>query len=191
MAILATLSGAGCVAFPTQVHVPDASAGQPVYERCSLTPDLPFGVRLAALHLQAVVSVEKQQGGLVRVQFDIPDGTTVGLRENTIRIDARDGTAPRRVPIAGINPVAPARYPETPIIQKLVLPIDTPMRGGRLQMDDRSSDRHYWIAAPLGEALEGDVWITLPELSIDGTKTRFAEIHFVRRLAIGLGRFNC
>lgn len=184
------LSGAGCVVFPTHVYVPDARAGQPVYERCSLTPDLPFAVRLERPHLQATVSVERLQGGLVRVQFDIPDGTTVSLRESTIRIDAKDGTTPRRAPIASINPVAPARYPETPVIQKLVLPVDAPMQGGRLRIGNESSDKHYWIAAPLGET-SGDVWISLPELSVDGAPVRFDEIHFEQRPVIGLGKFNC
>lgn len=190
-ALFATLLGAGCVVFPTQVYVAEAGAGLPVYERCSLTPQLPFGVKVGRLHVQAIVSVATQQGGLVRVQFDIPEGTTVILRESTIRIDPKDGSEPLRAPIASVNPVAPARYPETPVIQKLVLPVDAPMRGGRLQMGSESSDKHYWIVAPFNGLPDGDVWITLPELSIDGAPMQFDEIHFVRRLAIGLGRFNC
>ena len=190
-AIFATLLSAGCVAFPTHVYVADSGAGMPVYERCSLTPELPAGVKVERLHLQAIVSIVHQQGNLVRVQFDIPEGTTVILRESTIRIDVKDGTAPRLAPIASVNPVAPARYPETPVIQRLVLPVGAPMRGGRLQMGRESSDKHYWIAAPL-EGLDADgVWITLPELSVDGVPTKFDEIHFVRRLVIGLGKFNC
>lgn len=191
VAVCATLLGAGCVVFPTHAYVADASAGLPVYERCSLTPQLPIGVKVGRLHLQTIVSVVTQQGGLVKVQFDIPDGTTLILRESTIRIDMKDGSAPRRAPIASVNPAAPARVPETPVIQKLLLPVDAPMHGGRLQMGNESSDKHYWIAAPLGGLPAGDVWITLPELSVDGAPTRFDEIHFVRRLAIGLGKFNC
>ena len=34
------------------------------------------------------------------------------------------------------------------MIQKLVMPVNAPMRGGRLQMGNASSDKHYWIAAP-------------------------------------------
>ena len=189
--ICAALLGTGCVVVPTHVYVADAAAGMPVYERCSLTPELPMGVKVQRPHLQAIVSIVHQQGDLVRVQFDIPEGTTLILRERTIRIDAKDGTAPRLGPIASINPVAPARYPETPVIQKLVMPVDAPMRGGRLQMGSNSSDKHYWIAAPLEDLPADDVWITLPELSVDGVPTKFEEIHFVRRFAIGLGMFNC
>lgn len=163
----------------------------PVYEKCSLTPDLPVGVKLQRRHLEAIVSVTSQQGGLVKVQFDIPDGTTVILRESTIRIDLKDGTAPRLGPIASINPVAPARYPETPVIQRLVLPVDAPMHGGRLQMGSNSSDKHYWIAAPSGDLSADDVWVSLPELSVDGLPTKLDEIHFVRRFAMGFGKFNC
>ena len=189
-AIVAALLSTGCVVFPTHVYVADAGAGTPVYERCSLTPELPIGVKLERLHLRAIVSIVDQQGGLVRVQFDIPEGTVVSLRESIIRIDTKDGTAPRMAPIANINPVAPARYPETPVMEKLAMPVDAPMRGGRLQMGSGSSDKHYWIAAPL-EGLPADVWITLPELSVNGAPTKWDEIHFVRRDAIGLGGFNC
>lgn len=65
------------------------------------------------------------------------------------------------------------------------------MRGGRLQMGSNSSDKHYWIAAPFEDLSADDVWITLPELLVDGVPTKFEEIHFVRRFAIGLGTFNC
>lgn len=187
MAFLST----GCVVIPAHVYVADAGAGMPVYERCSLTPDLPIGVKVQRLHLQATVSMVYQQGNLVRVQFDVPEGTTVMLRGSMIQIDVKAGTAPRLGPIASINPVAPARYPETPTIEKLVLPVDAPMRGGRLQFGSNSSDKHYWIAAPFEDLSADDVWITLPELSVDGVPTKFEQIHFVRRFAIGLGTFNC
>jgi len=191
VAIVAGLLSTGCVVFPTHVYVADAGAGRPVYERCSLTPELPIGVKVERLHLQAIVSIVPQQGGLVRVQFYIPDGTIVSLRESSIRIDVKDGTAPRLAPVANVNPVAPARYPETPVIQKLVMPVDAPMRGGRLQMGSASSDKHYWIAAPLEGPAADDVWITLPELSVDGVPAKLDEIHFVRRRAISLVGVNC
>jgi hypothetical protein len=190
-AIFTALVSTGCVVIPTHVYVADTGAGMPVYERCSLTPKLPMGVKVQRLHVQAIVSMVNQQGNLVKVQFDIPEGTTVILRGSTIQIDARDGTTPRLGAIASINPVAPARYPETPEIQKLVLPVDAPMRGGRVQTGSSSSDKHYWIAAPFEDLSADDVWITLPELLVDGVPTKFEEIHFVRHFAIGLGAFNC
>jgi len=190
-AILMVILVTGCAVIPTHVYVADAGAGMPVYERCSLTPDLPMGVKVQRRHLQAIVSMVYQQGNLVKVQFDIPEGTTAMLRESMVQIDVKDGSAPRLGPIASINPVAPARYPETPMIQELVLPVDAPMRGGRLQMGSNSSDKHYWIAAPFEDLSADDVWITLPELAVDGVPTKFEPIHFVRRFAIGLGTFNC
>jgi hypothetical protein len=187
---LATAS-AGCVVLPMKLYVADAEAGVPVYESCSLTPELPIGVKVERPGLQAIVSIVSLQGGLVRVQFDVPAGTTVTLYESKIRIDARDGTAPRLAPIANVNPAAPARYPETPAIQKLVLPVDAPMRGGRLRPGTLSSDTHYWVAAPFADPAASDVWITLPALSIDGRPTQFDEIHFARRLVVGHAFFNC
>ena len=113
-ATAAALLSTACIVFPVDVYVADAGAGTPVYELCSLTPELPIGVTEERLHLRAIVSIVHQQGDLVRVQFDIPEGTIVSLRESGTRIDLKDGTAPRLAPVANVNPVAPARYPETP-----------------------------------------------------------------------------
>ena len=189
--LLAAATSAGCVVLPLNVYVAEPGEGTPVYERCSLTPELPIGVRVEQNRVSAIVSIVGEQGGLVRVQFDIPEGTTVVLREGTIRIDAKDGTPPLLATIANVNPVAPARYPDTPAIQKLVLPVDAPLHGGRLRFGTSSSDKHYWIGAPMEGANPRDAWITLPELSVDGTTTRFKAIHFRQHAALGRVVFNC
>jgi hypothetical protein len=116
---------------------------------------------------------------------------TLVLREQAVGVDARDGGVPRRATIPHINPAAPARYPQTPVIQELVLPVDTPLRGGRIRAGTLSSDQHYWIAAPVERDLEREIWISLPQFSVDGTPARFAEIKFTRRFTIGRGLFNC
>ena len=189
--LLAAAACAGCVVSPVTVYVAAPGEGTPVYEDCSLTPELPIGVKVQQSRFQAIVSVVPLQGGLVRVQFDVPAGATLVLRENTIRIDAKDGTPARFAAIAHVNPAAPARSPETPAMQKLVLPVDAPLRGGSVRLGAASSDRHYWIAVPVGGAIPADVWITLPLLDIDGAPTRFNEIHFVRRFVVGRALLNC
>jgi hypothetical protein len=191
-ALVAATSIAGCVVLPVHVYVPDAVEGAPIYESCSLTPDLPVGVKLERSGLHAIVSVAHSQGvNQVQVQFDVPEGLTLVLHGHVIAVDVRDGGAPRWATIPHINPVAPARYPETPAMQKLVLPVGTPMRGGRIDSGKLSSDRHYWIAAPVEGDLEGDIWISLPEFSVDDTPARFPQIKFTRRFTIGRGLFNC
>ena len=148
--LLAAAACAGCVVLPVTVYVAEPGEGTPVYEACSLTPELPIGVEVHQSRLRAIVSIVPLQGGLVRVQFDIPEGATVVLRENTIRVDAKDGTPARFAAIAHVNPAAPARSPETPAMQKLVLPVDAPLQGGRVRLGAASSDKHYWVAAPVG-----------------------------------------
>lgn len=149
-------------------------------------------MRIGQPGLQAIVSVVQDSGrALVSVRFDVPEGTTLTLRQNTIRIDARDGASPRVAPFPNVNPAAPARDPESPAIQKLVLPVDAPLRGGRLRLGNASSDKHYWIAAPFDGRLGSDVWVTLPEFAIDAVPSRFPEIHFSRRFMVGQALFNC
>ena len=182
----------GCAVLPTSVYVPDAVEGAPVYERCSLTPDLPVGVKLERSGLHAIVSVAHSQGvDQVQVRFDVAEGMTLVLLEHAIAVDARDGGATRSAAIPHINPVAPARYPDTPAIEKLVLPIDAPLRGGRVGTGSLASGRHYWIAAPVEGELAGDVWVSLPEVSVDDTAARFPAIRFARRLTVGRGFLNC
>ena len=191
-ALVAAAASGGCIVLPTHVYVADAASGTPVYESCSLTPELPAGVKLERAGLLAIVSIAHQQGvNVVRVQFDIREGSTVVLREQAIKIDARDGSAPREAPIPHINPAAPARFPETPVIQKLVLPADAPLRGGRLRAGALAFDKHYWIAAPIDGDLAPDIWVSLPEVAVNGASARFPEIHFQREFAIGRGFFNC
>lgn len=191
-ALVVAAATAGCVVLPVQVYVPAAGESEPFYESCSLTPHLPAGATLKRPGLSAVVSIVHSQGvTLVRVQFDVPEGSTLVLRETAITVAGKDGTAPRRATIPHVNPAAPARYPETPAIQKLVLPVDTPLHGGRIHAGTLSFDRHYWIAAPFDGDLGSDVRISLPEFSLDGTPARFSDIHFTRRFAIGRAWFNC
>jgi len=192
VALVAATSIVGCVVLPTSVYVPDAAEGAPVYERCSLTPDLPVGVKLERSGLHAIVSVAHSQGvDQVQVRFDLPEGMTLVLLEHAIAVDARDGGATRWASFPHINPVAPARYPETPAIEKLVLPVDAPLRGSRVGAGSLASDRHYWIAAPVEGELAGDVWVSLPEVSVDDTPARFPAIRFARRLTLGRGFLNC
>ena len=76
-------------------------------------------------------------------------------------------------------------------MQKLVLPVDTPLHGGRIEAGRASSDRHYWVAAPVRRDLDGDMWISLPEVLINGMPVRFPEVKFTRRFALGRGLSNC
>jgi len=191
-ALVAAVVSAGCVALPTDVYVPDAVAGVLIYESCSLTPELPAGVKLQYSGLHAIVSIARSQDvNLVRVQFDVPDGSTLVLLEDFIKITENAEKRTRLATIPDINPAAPARYPETPAIQKLVLQVDSPLRGGRLHAGTLSFDRHYWIAAPVERDLGSEASLSLPEFSFNGTPARFPDIRFTRRLAIGSAFFNC
>jgi len=190
-ALVAAALNAGCVVLPTNVYVADADDGAPVYESCSLTPELPAGVKLEHSGLHAIVSIAHSQDvDLVRVQFDVPEGSTLVLLEHVIKVVEKDGHA-HQATIPHINPAAPARYPESPAIQKLVLPVDTPLRGARMHAGMMSFDKHYWVAAPIEGELDREISVSLPEFSLNGAPARFSEIRFTRQFAIGRGFFNC
>src|SRR6478672_5168596 len=96
-AVVAAAMTAGCVVLPTTVYVPAADEGALVYESCSLTPQLPAGVKLRHSGLHAIVSVVHSQGvNLVRVQFDVPEGSTLVLLEHGIKVVESDGHPARQ-----------------------------------------------------------------------------------------------
>jgi hypothetical protein len=186
------LLNAGCVALPMHVYVADGAEGSLVYERCSLNPEVPAGVKVRQANLHAIISVvQDRDRALVGVRFDVPEGTTLVLRERAIKIDARDRAAARVARFPNVNPAAPARFQESTAIQKLLLPVDTPLRGGRVGTGSTSSDKHYWIAAPFEGRLASDVWVTLPEFETESGPSRFPEVHFSRRFVVGQALFNC
>ena len=190
--LLAAAACAGCVALPMHVYVADEAAGSPVYERCSFNPNVPVGVKVAVPGLEAIVSVtEEDDHGFVRVRFDVPQGRTLVLQEAFVRVDAGNGQPALRASIPNVNPTAPARYPETEAMKKLLLPVDAPLPGGRLNLDRSSSDRHYWIAARVDGQLADDVRVTLPAFSLDGVVASFPELRFHRRFVVGTAIFNC
>ena len=181
----------GCVVFPTHVYVADAADGAPVYERCSLNPDVPVGVRVDRPGLQAIVSlVQERDGGFVAVRYDLAEHHTLQLLQDVITIDARDGQPPRSAPVPHVNPSGPASH-EPPAVLPGVLPVDATLQGARIRLGDVSFDRHYWIAGRFGGRIADDVRVTLPRFSLDAVPNELPAIHFSRRAMIARGLFNC
>ena len=192
-ALACVLMCIGCAPIPRHVYVANQAHGSPVYERCSLNPGIPAGMKVTMPGLAATVSVIQldDRHGIVEVQFDVPAGRTLMLRDDVAIIDSRNSQPPVRASIANVNPVAPARYAETPAIQKLLLPANAPLPGGRLHLGAYSSDRHYWVAARFNTRLPDGVWVTLPAFTLDGVAASFPELHFHRRFVVGMTAFNC
>lgn len=192
-AIAGLLICAGCVPIPRQVYVANRAHGSPAYERCSLNPDVPAGVKVTIPGLAATVSLIQLDDahGIVQIRFDVPAGRTLTLRSDAATIDPGNSQPVLRAPITGVNPAAPARYAETPAMQKLLLAPGTPLPGGRTNSGAYSSDRHYWVAARFDTRLPDDVWVTLPAFTLDGAAASFPELHFHRRFVVGMTSFNC
>ena len=192
-ALACMLICAGCAPIPRHVYVADQAHGSPVYERCSLNSDVPAGVKVAIPGVAATVSVIQLDDGhgIVEVQLDVPTSRTLRLRDDMATIDPRNSQPVVRASIAGVNPAAPARYAESPALQKLLLPASAPLPGGRLDLGQHSSDKHYWIAGRFDTRLPDEVWVTLPAVTLDGAAASFPELHFQRRFVVGMTGFNC
>ena len=162
-----------------------------MYERCSLNPDVPVGVRVERPGLQAIVSlVQEGDGGFVAVRYDLAEHHTLKLLQDAIAIDARDGHPPRSAPVPHVDPTGPASR-EPPAVLRDVLPVDATLQGGRIRLGDVAFDRHYWIAGRFVGRLADDVWVTLPRFSLDAVPDQLPPIHFARRAMLARGLFNC
>ena len=122
-ALAGVLICAGCAPIPRHVYVADQAHGSPVYERCSLNPNVPAWVKVTVPGLVAAVSVIQldDQHSIVEMQFDVPVGRTLVLQDDVAKVDPRNSQPVVRASIANVNPAAPASYAETPAIRSCCL----------------------------------------------------------------------
>ena len=193
-ALASTLTG--CVAVPWHVHVPDATQGGLVYEKCSISPNVAMGISVERNGVHAIVSlVDRGSHAYVETRFDVPTGRTLSLAGDVIRVDRRDGAAPEeaRIPkVSLIDTPGTNSYRTDAAVQRYLLPVvGTPLVGGRIEIGRLSSDRHFWIAARLAPQRASDVWVTLPPMTIDGVAADLPPLHFQRELIVAVIPFNC
>ncbi len=194
-AATAALALAACAPVPMHFYVADEAAGSLVYSTCSFNKHVPLAVSLEREGVRAIVKlVEQDTRGFVEVRFDVPPGKTLVFRDHVVRIDRRDSRPVLEASIPNVSKVDTPHinsYSELPGVRKLMLPVGTPLEGGRIVMGPMSSDRHYWIAARVDAEAADDVWVTLPSITVNGAPADLAEIHFKRRLLVAVATINC
>jgi hypothetical protein len=130
----------------------------------------------------------------VDVQLEIPEGKTVVLRTYAIKLDRRDSRPARESVLPNINPVGPAivtSYSRDPAWQKVMLPMNTQLVGSTTADHAMVLHKNFWFAAYIEPASAQDIWITLPEFTINGIPVGLEDIHFQRRLMILVALINC
>lgn len=189
----------GC-AFPVRVHVPSATAGIPVYSRCTWNTSVPIATEMVAGAVRVQASLERHHGdGYVVVRFTIPVDSTVRLLDRQIQLDRRDGSPMEGVNIDHVSPLGAAhlvsfrrdgetRFAAQPAASMLAS--DAPLIGGRTVMPTFGFAQPYWVAARHAEPLE-DVWVHLPSFTVNGSVQRFQPLHFERRTIVAVVGPNC
>lgn len=199
VAVLAAAILAGCAPLPLPIYVGDESAGRLSYNDCSLG-DIPEGLVLSRAGIMLLVGVRPWRGDeVVHVRYDIGAGHRAQLAGREVVVDPRDGSAPRigtvdgidlwdRVPEDGYE-MLPARRaglgPPDLLMDDAPLP---PLPTGRRPF---LPVRHYWIAAHVQTGHAERVWVTLPDLTVDGASIAFPEIRFDRQFRVVLAPLNC
>lgn len=193
---IAVLALSACAPLPMQVYVADAQQGRLVYSTCSFNRHVPNAVDLERSGIRARVSLGPRfERQFLEVRYDVAPGTTLTLDSGRVRIDLRDGQAPRDAIIPKISRVDTPTFnydSKVPAVQAAMLPIGAPLAGGFSGPGKGSESwKHYWVAAEVDLDGASDVWVTLPPQTIDGVRADLPEVHFERRLIIATALMNC
>jgi hypothetical protein len=156
---------------------------------------LPEGIVFTREDVQVTVRLWRNDGrDYVDVQLEIPEGKTVMLRTHAIKLDRRDSRPARESVPPNISPVGSpivTSYSREPALQKEMLPMNTRLVGGTTVDHAMVLHKNFWFAAYIEPASAQDIWITLPELTINGIPVVLKDIHFRRRLMIMVALINC
>ncbi|VTU46649.1 hypothetical protein SRS16P3_00361 (plasmid) [Variovorax sp. SRS16] len=185
----------GCAPIPVALYVADATQGKIIDYACSINKGVPEGIEVEMQGLHAQVKlVQAFSQGYLEVRLDVPPGMTVQLDDATATITRADG-----------RPALSAQYPNislvdspginsfsgSPALAKYMVPVRTPLVGGRMVIGRQAWDKHYWMAARFGMQEASDVSVTLPDFTINGTPAQFPVLRFHRELFVLLAPFNC
>ena len=185
----------GCAPVPVSLYVADATQGKTIHSSCSINKSVPEGIEvdLRGLHAQ-VKLVQAFSNGYLEVRLDVPQGMTVQLDDATVTIVRGNGRSPMEARYPNISLVdAPGinSFSGSPALAKYMVPVRTPLIGGRSVIGRRVWNNHYWMAARLDTEGARDVSVTLPGLTINGSPARFPALRFHRELFVVLAPFNC
>jgi hypothetical protein len=190
---------AGCVPLPISFYIGDENAGRLSHTSCSLGA-IPEGLEVSRAGLVLLVDVRQwREDEVVHVRYDIGKGRRAQLASREVVVDVRDGSAPRigvidsldlsdRVQEDGYESLparrAGLRQPDMLMDDSQLPPLPT---GPRPLLPVR----HYWVAVHVKTGHAHQVWVKLPDLTVDGMPVAFPEIRFERRFRLGLAPLNC
>jgi len=184
-----------CAPIPAPLYVADAGPGRIVYSTCAINKNVPDGIEIELQGLRAqVMLVQAHSRGYVEVRLDVPQGMTVQLDDDLVKVDLRDGRPPLEARYPNISLVDTPNvnsFSGSPALARYMLPARTPLIGGRMVIGNQAWDKHYWMAGRVDTDGAREVSITLPEMTINGTPARFPELRFHRELFVILAPFNC
>lgn len=185
----------GCAPIPIHVYAPRVPGAQIVYSSCAFNSHVPVGVLVAAASVEARVSLATHNGRpYVEARFDIPEGSTVILRGSTVLVETANphSSSQAEFPVVSLvdTPII-NNYSSVPGAQQWRLPTTAPLVGQRMQAGHVSFNRHFWLATYVEAASASDVWLTLPQFTVNGTPASLPRLHFHRESVVAVALINC
>jgi hypothetical protein len=178
-----------------QVYVPDAPGGTVVYSSCTYNRHLPVGISVRTAGVEAIVSLARREGReFVEIRLDVPEGKTVTLQDASVGIETANPVSSSRSAFPLVSLVdAPIvnNYSVVPGMQAQHLPTTAPLVGARIVIGSGYAVRHFWLATYVDTEAARDVWVSLPELTVNGARAALPRIHFLRDTQLAIAVFNC
>ena len=172
---LLTLATACVPILPHDEYVPEMTHGKIFVEGCWGQKRVEYQVDGIAMTARII----KWPPGLLKLEFmfDVPEGNTLELLSQDVRITSRTANTTNTTRIPGISLTENPSLPLEPM--GAMVGRDIVIYGKRLP-------RHFWLFAPVEDIVSDEMRITLPTVKINGRAVTIPDIQFTRRVRIQL-----
>lgn len=183
--ILLVASCVACMPLPRQLYIPESAGGRVVYTACSPS-GIPDSIEFAigGIKLGVKDGVLTNDRRFIEIRFEVPKGKVVKLQDDKVTISWGDK---RQVSEGVFQKISLAGGHilnfENPNLQQHMLTIREPMVG--------DMHRNFWLATYITPSPEGDFFLTLPSIAVNGTKIELPEIRFRKGPFAIIAPINC
>ncbi len=193
--LVGACAATACVPIPTPIYSADPAQGKLLVSSCALNMNVPDGIELQVDGVLAQVKLNQHiSRGYVEVRLDVPPGKTVQWQSDLVSIYLHDGRLPvqaRYPSISLVDNPAINSFDTPPALAQYMVPAQTPMVGGSIEIGSLLSPKHFWMAARIDTGRASTATVTLPAMTVNGTPARFPALEFRRSVLVVLAPLNC
>lgn len=183
--LLLVASCVACMPFPRQLYIPEGAGGRLIYTPC-LPNDVPDSIEfdIGGITLDVRDGILTNGRHFIEVRFEVPKDKVVKLQDDKVTFSWGDKRPSSEGMFQKISRAGGHIFSfENPNLQQHMLAIREPMVG--------DVDRNFWVATYITPQPEGDFSVTLPSITVNGTKVELPEIRFRKGPFPIIAPINC